>query len=66
VVALGFIRRCGLGNGREGGVWVARKGAAQAGKEAVGGHIPLVTESVGPPVGHVKALYYSRRGAAHK
>jgi hypothetical protein len=66
VVALGFIRRCDLGNGREGGVGVARDGAAQAGKEPIGGHVPLVTKSVRPPVGHVKGLYYSRRGAAHK
>ena len=66
MVALGFIRRCGLGIRREGGVRVARKGAAQAGKEPIGGHIPLITETVRPPVGHIKALYHSRRGTAHK
>ena len=35
-------------------------------KETVGGVVPLVTESVRPAVGHVKALDHFRRGAASK
>jgi len=66
VVAPEFNDPRGLGGRRQAGVGVAREGAAQAGKETVSGVVPLVTESVRPAVGHVKALDHFRRGAARK
>src|ERR1700742_4730567 len=63
VVAAGFNRLRGLGGRRQGGIGVTRNRASEAGEETASGVVPVVTESVRPAVGHVKALDHSRRGA---